>query len=157
MSPTAASGASGVPPDTASIYRRLATAHLMAAGFESPEAIIDGLYADEVPAPDAFAGEVASFESAYVEAMRVAVYCRTIEDLAGEDAAEFARLYKLGRNEQSRRQHGGKLYLSLVEEIPPYSPPSVQEYTGRFEDYPEDIHERVLRRAAKLAMERLSP
>lgn len=148
-------GPFGLQPDMGQAYRRLAIAHLEAAGFSNPDETIEGLYLECLPKGSEFTDEVESFRGDFEEAMRKAAYVRAIEELAGEDAGEYARLYRLGTQEADRRQQGGSKYTELVRDIPPFNPPSANQYFARFDDHPTEIHEMVYRRAAKMAKARL--
>lgn len=135
--------------------RKLAAAHLQAAGFDNPLETIAALYKECLPDEDDYSQEVRTFETDYFEAMRKAAYLRTIEEIAADDADEYARLYELGRCEEDRCVHGGDRYERLISEIPPFNPPPSKGFFERFDDHPDDVHERVLTRAAELAKERL--
>ena len=64
----------GLQPDMGRAYRRLAVAHLEAAGFEQPLEILKDLYRQCTPGAAEFAEEAASFKKEYAEAMRKAAY-----------------------------------------------------------------------------------
>ena len=136
-------------------YRRLAVAHLEAAGFENPLEMLAELYRECLPGAAAYEAEAKSFEKDYREAMRKAAYLRAIEEIAGEDAEEFGRLYEFGADEAERRLHGGSRYAELVAEIPAYDPPSAEDYYARFDDHPLEVHERVYGMAFERARARL--
>ena len=148
-------GPKGVEADTGLAYGRMALAHLEAAGFEYPQETLEGLYRECLPGESEYEAEVKSFEKDYREATRKAAYFRAIEELAGEDAGEFGRLYGFGADEAGRQRHGGPRYAELVARIPAFSPPSAEEYYARFDDHPLEIHEQVYGKAVELARARL--
>lgn len=141
----------GAEADIGFAYRRMAVAHLEAAGFANPLETLEGLYREFLPSESEYEAEVETFEKDYQEAMRKAAYFRAIEETAGEDAKEFGRLYPFGADEKGRRLHGGTRYAEFVEQIPPFAPPSAEEYYARFDDHPPAIHEQVYRKAFALA------
>ena len=145
----------GAQAGTGLAYRRMAVAHLEAAGFENPQVTLEGLYRRCLPDESEYEAEVKSLERDYREAMRKAAYFRAIEEIAGEDGTEFGRLYGFGADEAGRQLHGGARYVELVARIPAYDPPSVQEYFARFEDHPLEVHEQVYGMAFELARARL--
>ena len=145
----------GLQPDMGRAYRRLAVAHLEAAGFEQPLEILKDLYRQCTPGAAEFVKEAASFKKEYAEAMRKAAYVKAIEEIAGDDAQEFGRLYRFGAREGDRQRHGGRRYTELIAEIPPFKPPSAQSYFARFEDHPVEIHKRVYQKAFETAKARL--
>ena len=145
----------GSEVDMGLAYRRLAVAHLEAAGFESPVETLEGLYRECLPGASDYEAEVHAFEQDCVEAMRKAAYFQAIEEIAGEDAKEFGRLYGFGADEAERQLHGGSRYAELVAQILPYAPPSAEEYYARLDDHPLEIHERVYAMAFELARARL--
>ena len=89
----------GTQADTGLAYRRMAVAHLEAAGFENPRVTLEGLYRRCLPDESEYEAEVKSLERDYREAMRKAAYFRAIEEIAGEDATAFARLYGFAADE----------------------------------------------------------
>ena len=145
----------GAEADIGFAYRRMAVAHLEAAGIENPLETLESLYREFLPSESEYEAEVRTFEKDYQEAMRKAAYFRAIEEAAGEDAKEFGRLYAFGADEEGRRRYGGARYAELVGKIPAYSPPSAEEYYARFDDHPPAIHEQVYRKAFDLARARL--
>ena len=145
----------GAEADMVLAYRRLAVAHLEAAGFENPQETLEGLYRECLPGASEYEAEVRTFEADYREAMRKAAYFRAIEEIAGEDAKEFGRLYGFGADEAGRQLHGGSRYAELVEQIPSYDPPSAEEYYARFDDHPVEVHEQVYGMAFERARARL--
>ncbi|MCY4563605.1 MAG: hypothetical protein OXE40_03895 [Gammaproteobacteria bacterium] len=148
-------GPMGTEAEIGLAYRRMALEHLEASGFEFPQETLEGLYRERLPSESEYEAEVKSFEKDYREAMRKAAYFRAIEEIAGEDAGEFRRLYGFGADEAGRQRHGGPRYAELVAQIPAFAPPSAEEYYSRFDDHPLEIHEQVYGEAIELARARL--
>lgn len=160
-------------------YRQLAQLHLSAAGFEDPVRQVEQLYDECIPSEEEFNAETASFEAHYRAAMEMAAFVSAADKAALGNKDEFARLMEVARSGtvddmkaalESKVSEARRLLqpLSLkayvqasaqfneaLDKIPPYKPASRKDYFQRFVDLPLHVHERVVARAADMAIERL--
>ena len=137
-------------------YRRLAEQHLATAGRIDPVGDVEAMYRDLLPDEAAYDAEVGQYREDFESAMHKAAYLNAIEEIAGDDAAEFARLYRLGANEADRILHGGAAYQAKLVEVAQsgeFNPASRDAYFDRFVDAPDHIHEQVYARAFREARE----
>ena len=140
-------------------YRRLAEQHLAAAGRVDPVGDVEAMYRDLLPEEVTYNAEVAGFRQDFEAAMHKAAYLSAIEEMAGGDPGEFARLYRLGAGEAGRIVNGGAAYRAKLAEAVQageYSPAARDAYFARFVDAPDHIHEQVYARAFREARESIA-
>ncbi|CAN8072756.1 unnamed protein product [Agarophyton chilense] len=161
---------SGISVASSFTLRRMALAHLKAAGIPAPEKVVDEIYEGGKPDVDSYTAEVEKFRSHFEEAFETWAYLRAIKLVAGSDAQKYASLYDEGltkdsRNDRILKMSGSsdlltkravELYKEEVRNTPTYHPPSRDEYLARFVDttLEEDVH--IYTEAMKMAKEHLS-
>ena len=137
------------------IYREFAEEHLAVAGFMDPVSVVNQIYQDHLPSEEQYNHEIEQFRSHYRSVMEKAVYLGIIEELAGDDAVRYKALYEQGRTPEGRLANGGDVYKEAIAQIPEYKPGTKEDFLFRFDDFPEQIHEAVYKKAIVMAKDNL--
>ena len=138
-------------------YRRAAEAIQASVGRGDPIGTVERMYRDALPEERAYRAEAEGFRADFESAMYKAALMRKIEKDAGEDPAEFRRLYKryleVAGTKAGIAQLGRAAMEEMGEKMPEYAPPGRDDYFDRFVDAPDHIHQEVFMRAVREAVQ----
>ncbi|KAI0564271.1 hypothetical protein FGB62_28g211 [Gracilaria domingensis] len=161
---------SGTSVASSFTLRRMAMAHLKAAGVACPEQVVDEIYESGKPSIDAYNAEVQKFREHFEDAFETWAYLQAIKLVAGNDAQLYTSLYDEGSSSYSRKaqivkmsessdsamKRAVELYHKELENMPAYNPPSRDEYLNRFVDTTCDEDTYIYKEAMQIAREHLS-
>eukprot|EP00178_Gracilaria_changii_P005412 TRINITY_DN1888_c0_g1_i1.p1 TRINITY_DN1888_c0_g1~~TRINITY_DN1888_c0_g1_i1.p1 ORF type:complete len:833 (+),score=176.51 TRINITY_DN1888_c0_g1_i1:172-2670(+) len=161
---------SGTSVASSFTLRRMALAHLKAAGISSPEKVVDEIYENGKADIAAYNEEVEKFRQHFEEAFETRAYLRAIKHIAGNDAQKFVSLYDEGVTADLRKAQVGRmressdlltkkaieLYDEELQNTPTYKPPSRDEYLARFVDTTCDEDTHIYKEAMRIAREHLT-
>lgn len=160
--------------------RRLAQAHLAAAGIEDPVGAVEKMYEELLPEDDAFDKEVKSFEADFDELMAMDEYLKAAKETADTDGEFFGAMAEKARTPASRKSAATvarkirennlrdpenqdlinryvetlERYEAGLQTVPKFSPTTNMNYQKRFVDAPISMHETVYQRAFEMAVSR---
>lgn len=149
--------------------RRIALAHLNAAGVANSQAVLDEIYNSAKPSQQEYGKEVRKFEEYFSEALEMCAYIEAITLVSGDNVQTFRTLYDTGLSadgrkrqmetfkalSEERHQLGGNMYFEAVRAIPNFKPPTKDEYLDRFVDTTEEEDVYMYNEAFKLAKRHL--
>lgn len=149
--------------------RRMAVAHMKAAGIEDAEQKLDVLYEMGKPTETAFNEEVSKFEPYYQEAHEMRAYMKAIEAVCGEDGNLFCELFDDGLTKEARSKKmmelmnssveveraGAKKYFEMVKNIPEFTKPTKKAFYERGVDTTDYEDANLYKEAFKLAKKHL--
>lgn len=132
--------------------RRMALAHLNAAGVPNAQQVLDAIYENLKPSYEAYEKEVSKFQEFFCEAFEMYAYVEAISLISGDNAQTFRSMYDKGLSNVDRQQQmkkllftnnkneneGANMYFAQLKEIPAFRPPSRDEYFARFVDTTEE-------------------
>lgn len=158
--------------------RRLAQAHLAAAGIPDPVGVVEKMYEKLLPEDDAFDKEVKNFEADFDELMALNEYSKAAEGAADTDAEFFGAMVEKARTPASRKSAAAvarkireknlqdpenqdlinryletlRRYEAGLQTVPKFSPTTNMNFQKRFVDAPISMHEAIYRHAFDLAV-----
>ncbi|CAN8064115.1 unnamed protein product [Agarophyton chilense] len=148
--------------------RRMAVAHMKAAGIECAEEKIEELYELGKPSIEAYENEVRKFEKYFLEAYEIWAYLRAIEAIAGDDGRLFCELYDSGltrngreavmekcRSESSTGVNGSEIYFRELANVPAFNILSRDGFYARSVDTTDEEDVWLYKEAFKLAKKHL--
>lgn len=113
---------------------------IQSTGAPNAKQIVREIYTKAMPSKEQYEAEVRSFEPDFRSAKEMIEYLHLIEDKAGDDAKEYARLYDLGFTREGRKKGGGRAYADRVRKLPKYRPLSYEQFVNELDDLPEHVH-----------------